>query len=80
MRTTAKIFVAVADQLPRDERGFAEIPSGFISAWRRTAAEISFPFGDDSHDSTESWTFADGSMAKVSNPSQSSFSLGVSAK
>lgn len=61
--------------IDRDDQYFcnSELLAGFINRCEWNAAEIKYPYGNDSYDSTVTYVFNDGSSLTVSNPSQVSY-------
>jgi len=76
MTTIARNFEALCFQYPCEDN-YRVVPNGFVNAWRQQAVKVEYPLGTDSFDSTERWTFRDGSKVEVQNPSQAAFILRI---
>lgn len=76
----AKNFNCCVAAINRNEKGFYELPSGFISAWRDKAIRVEYPRGTNSLDPTELWHFKDGSSVWVGNPRQYCYPLSITVQ
>lgn len=76
--TKAESFANAFGRIPRDERNFAdEVLAALVAREARKAAVSVYETCQQSYDSTQRCTYADGSVLYIDNPGQAAFPLHI---